>query len=395
MALHLVGLPWTELTKEWESEAFTARTRVMASMLARYGKVYVYGGERHETVGTEYVQVIDRKWQARHFPGYRTTDVFSDYDPSRAPWIEFDVAVANAVRERAHPGDTLGITMGVSQELISNLLDDLHLAVVEMGIGYKGVINDRWNDAAKLWEPRSHKVFESKSWQTWHAGNRVGMATARGEGNADIYADQRNFDTVIPRAYEVEDFPEGPGTGGYFVFMGRCIARKGVQIAAQVCQRIGAKLVLAGQNITDATPGRIRTSDGLTLEGDVTWLGVLGPEERAALLGGAIACFTPTLYMEPFGGVHAEALLTGTPVIASDWGCFPEYVHDGNGFTCNTLAEFVAAAKEVGSLDRAAIRQRAIATYGTEAVGPRYDRYLRRLSTLRREGWYELPPMAA
>ena len=395
MALHVVGLPWTELTREWESEAFTARTRVLASMLAKYGKVYVYGGERHETVGTEYVQIVDRRWQARHWPGYKTTDVFADYDPSRAPWIEWNVLAAKAIRERAHPGDTLGITMGISQELIANLLADLRLTVVEVGIGYKGVIPDRWNEAAKVFEPASHKVFESKAWQTWHAGHRVGMQTARGDGNADVYGDQRNFDAAIPRAYETEDFPEGPGTGGYFVFMGRIVARKGVMIAAQVCQRLGAKLMLAGQNVTEAKPGRVVTSDGSVLDGDVQWVGVIGPEERAALLGGAVACFTPTLYMEPFGGVHAESLLTGTPVIASDWGCFPEYVNNGNGYTCNTLAEFVTAAKNVGSLDRRAIRSRAIATYSTDAVGPQYDAYLQRLSTLRREGWYELPPLAA
>ena len=383
MALHIVGLPWTELTKEWESEAFTARTRVLASMLAQYGKVYVYGGEKHETVGTDYVQIVDRAWQARHWPGYKTTDVFSDYEPNRAPWIEFNVYAAKAIRERARPGDTLGITMGVSQQLIVNLLADLHLTVVEVGIGYRGVID-------------AHRVYESQAWRTYHSGFATGMAVQRNEESADAYGDVRNFDAVIPRAYDVSDFPEGPGTGGYFVFMGRCVARKGVQVAAQVCQRIGAKLMLAGQNITKAEPGHIETSDGAVLEGDVTWVGVIGPEERAALLGGAIATFVPTLYLEPFGGVHAESLLTGTPVIATPHGCFNDYIHDGiNGYKCSTLAEFITATKNVGSLDRKVIRERAIQTYGTEAVGPQYNDYLRRLSTLRREGWYELPPLAA
>jgi glycosyltransferase involved in cell wall biosynthesis len=382
VSLHLVQpVPATELTKNFEAEAFTARTRVLANMLAPLGTVHVYGGEQHETVGTEYHQIIDRQWQARHFPGFRTSDVFTDYDPQRAPWIEFAVYAADAIRRNAKPGDILGVTMGVSQSMLASLVADLGLTVVEVGVGYKGIL------------AQSHRVYESRAWQTYHAGRAVGMAEARGDANADIFGDVRNFDTVIPRGYEVEDFPAGSVQGGYFLFVGRIVSRKGVLVAAQVCQRLGAKLVFAGQNVTKAEKGRIETSEGLVIEGDVEWVGVVGPEERARLLGGAIATFTPTLYAEPFGGVHAESLLTGTPVIATPHGCFPEYIENGvNGWTCATLAEFVAAAQSAASLDRSIIRRNAIARYGTATVGAQYDAYFARLRTLRREGWYENPP---
>jgi len=380
MALHVISLPWTDLTKEWEAEAFTARTRVMVSMLAKYGKVYVYGSEVHETTGTEHVPVIDKTWQDRHWPGYRTSDVFSDYDPRRPAWVEFNVRCAQAIRERHQPGDILGLTMGFSNGLAMELLSDLGMPYVELGIGYKGVLED------------SHKVFESYAWRMWHHGFKVGAAEARGDPTADRFSDVRNFDTVIPRPYNLDDFPKGSGDGGYFVFLGRLTSRKGVLIASQVCQRLGAKLILAGQNVTSAQHGKVTTADGLVLEGDVEWVGVIGPEERAKLLGDAMATFTPTLYAEPFGGTHAESLLVGTPVITTDHGCFIDYISDDvNGWRCSTLAEFVDAAKRAPFLDRFTIRDMAIRRYGTDTVGPQYDRFLRRIASLRREGWYELP----
>lgn len=379
MALHLVGLPWTELTREWEPEAYTARTRVLGTMLAERGQVYVYGGERHEMPGVEYVPIIDRAWQARRFPGASPSVTFDDYHS--IGWTEFNVRAAEAIRERARPGDILGITMGVSQQLIVDLLADVELAVVEVGIGYRGIIG-------------YHKVFESWAWRLFHSGRAEGMAEGRGEADHDRLSDARSFDAVIPRAYDVADFPAGTGDGGYFLFMGRLTGRKGAMIASQTCQRIGARLLVAGQGVASTAPGRIVGQDGTVLEGDVEHVGVVGPDERARLMGGAIATFVPTTYYSPFEGVHAESLLCGTPVITYDHGCFTEYVANGvNGYRCSRIADFVDATRDVAALERGAIRERAIGTYGTAALGAAWDAYLRKLMSIRREGWYELPPL--
>lgn len=372
-------MPWTETTKLWEAEAFTARTRVMGTMLAKYGNVILYAGEANESQPTEHVQVVDRRWQQRHFPDVTPQTVFGSYDVSEKHWYEWNVLAAMAIRARAQAGDILGLTMGASQKPCADLLSDLGLLNVEVGIGYGGV-----------WAP--FRVYESWSWRVFHAGRAYGMATAQGADGAESEGDQRNFDTVIPRGYEVEDFSAGDGKGGYFLFFGRVVDRKGPAIAAQACQRLGAKLVVAGQGVTNVERGRLTAGDGTVLEGDVEYAGVVGPEERARLMGGAIAVFAPTKYSEPFGGSHAESMLVGTPVITSDWGCFQEYVQNGaNGYKCSSMADYVLAARDAGSLDRLAIRDRAIARYSTEVVGPQYDKYFRKLATLRRSGWYEMP----
>lgn len=380
MTLHLLGLPWTETTREWEPEAYTARTRVLASAVARHGRVVLYAGERDESRATEHVPVVSRAWQRRHFPDASPQGVFNQYDPASPGWVEWNVQAALAIRERAQRGDILGITMGAAQKPVADLLADLGLVVCEVGIGYGGVF-------------APFRVYESWAWRFFHAGRANGMAVGAGRADADLEGDVRNFDEVIPRGYEIEDFPAGDGAGGYFLYVGRIVSRKGPHIASQVCQRIGAKLIVAGPGAKEVSKGRIVAEDGTVLAGDVEYAGVVDWQERARLMGGAIATFAPTLYAEPFGGVHAEAMLTGTPAITSDWGAFHENVEDGvTGWRCRSIEEFVRAARTAPQLYRSVIRARAQARFGSEAVGHQYDRYFRRLATLRRDGWYELPP---
>ena len=112
-------------------------------------------------------------------------------------------------------------------------------------------------------------------------------------------------------------------------------------------------------------------------------------------MGGAIATFTPTRYMEPFCGVHVESMMTGTPVITSNWGVFTETVGDGfNGFRCDVLNDYVQAARMATDLPRERIREYALTQFSVDVVRFQYDAYFRRLGTLKRSGWYELEDLS-
>jgi glycosyltransferase involved in cell wall biosynthesis len=189
-------------------------------------------------------------------------------------------------------------------------------------------------------------------------------------------ADGRFYDVVIPGYLEPEMFPLGDGLGDYYLFIGRLIDRKGYAIAQEVCQRLGKRLILAG-------PGEQK--------GYGEFVGSIDPETRAKLMGGAIATFAPTLYIEPFGNVVIESQACGTPTITTDWGAFVENNPQGvTGFRCRTLKEFMDATESVKLLDRNAIRERAVSLYNLDTIGQQYNDYFERLLTLWGQGWYEM-----
>jgi glycosyltransferase involved in cell wall biosynthesis len=211
-----------------------------------------------------------------------------------------------------------------------------------------------------------YRVFESYAW----------MHSIYAGWKNPTTADGQFYDAVIPGYLEPEMFPLGDGKGDYYLFIGRLIDRKGYRIAQEVCERLGKRLILAG-------PGE--------QIGYGEFVGSVDPTKRAELMGGAIATFAPTLYVEPFGNVVIESQACGTPTITTDWGAFTENnPHGVTGFRCRTLQEFMDAAQDVKTLDRAAIRERAVSLYNLDTIGAQYNDYFKRLLTLWGAGWYEL-----
>lgn len=350
MRLHVLGMAFSELTRDWSHCAFTQRTFDFCNMMQEQGyEVFAYGGEHYALDVTKHVTCITREEQEAAWPDYiAKAHVFNSFDNSGIGWRTFNARAAAAIARNAEPGDVLCLTMGTSHQPVAEALPDLFH--VETGIGYSGV-----------WAP--YRIYESWAWRNHITGKYM-------DDNVRFY------DCVLPRAYPAEDFPLGKGDGDYYLFIGRLIERKGPHIAALACQRLGAKLLVAGQG-------------EYPLEGDVEYVGVVGPEERARLMGGAIATFCPSIYLEPFCGVSVEAQLVGCPVIASNWGGLVENVdHGTTGFLCDTLAEFTSAAEMAADLDRPSIQKVAHDRWSTDVLGPHYVAYFDRLATLRGDGWY-------
>jgi glycosyltransferase involved in cell wall biosynthesis len=207
----------------------------------------------------------------------------------------------------------------------------------EPGIGYRGSYC-------------KYRAFESSYIQNFTYGSQHPYASI--DGNY--------YDRIIPNYFSNEDVEFGDGKGEYYLYIGRMIARKGISTAIKTCNHLGAKLLLVGQGGRVDEHGVLHGEDFTAQPGTWEYVGYADFEKRKGLFANAIATFTPTIYCDPFCGTHVEAMLSGTPVVTTNFGVFPETVINGlNGYRCNTLQQFVDAAIACKSLDRKLVRQSA------------------------------------
>jgi glycosyltransferase involved in cell wall biosynthesis len=349
---HVVSLPHTQTTAEFTHCAYTQKVRKFCNMMTDLGHdVYLYASEENEARVKELVTVITKEKQREFFGDNDHTKNFFNitwgvHDP---PWVHMNANAIRAIAERIGPQDFICVIGGWCQKIIADAFPNN--PAVEYGIGYYGPFS-------------KYRVFESYSHMHFVHGLQNDM-------NGNFY------DAVIPNYYDVEEFPFSEKKDDYFLFIGRLNQDKGYGIAQEVCEKLGKRLILAGQG---------------NFSGYGEHVGVVGVEERGQLMSRAKAVFTPSTYIEPFGGVHAEALLTGTPVITTNFGVFTETVVNGvNGYRCDVFRDFVAAAKACEKMpvaQRRKIRAAAQARFSTEHVRDMYQSYFERVYDLWGKGWY-------
>ena len=347
MRFHLLGLAHVPTRKEISVCAFTQKIRRLSMMAVNAGHtVFFYGTEGSDIPCSEFIQVgtaSEREdsygkhvWQTQQFV----------FDSQNEAYQKFNARALVEILAREEPGDFLLCPMG---HYNASVADGCKSMTVESGIGYSAVFAKR-------------KVFESMAWR-YHV---YGLMTA---WKMQLTP---HLDTVIPNYFDPDEFPYCEKKEDYYLFMGRMNIDKGVATAVITAKALGVKLKVAGQ------PGaRMFWSN----TDDVEYLGAVGPEQRAELMSKARAFFAPTQYIEPFGGVAVEAQMCGTPVLASNWGAFPETVkHARTGFLCNTIQDFVNMAPYADRINPAACRKWAMDNFSMEAVWPKYERYFESLT---------------
>jgi glycosyltransferase involved in cell wall biosynthesis len=177
---------------------------------------------------------------------------------------------------------------------------------------------------------------------------------------------------TVHHGIDLDALPFSSSGGEALVAFGRIHPDKGTAVAIEIARRAGRRLVLCGI-VQDARYFHEQVEPHV--DGDrVTYLGSVGPERRAEVLGSAVALLHPIAFAEPFGLSVVEAMACGTPVIAYRLGSMPEIIDEGvTGFLTDTVETAALAVDKAAGLSRAAVRRVAERRFG---VARMVDDYL-------------------
>lgn len=190
---------------------------------------------------------------------------------------------------------------------------------------------------------------------------------------------------VIHHGLALEQFTFRETPEDYVCYLGRFTPGKGPVAAIEAARRLGLTLKMAGPADDYFRAAVHPHVDGV----NVVHVGTVAGPGRDALLGGARAMLYPVAEGEPFGLVIAEAMMCGTPVAAMRRGAVAELVDEGvTGYTADTPEEFAGAVRKCLELDRARVRERALARFSSRRMAMSYlDVYQRLVEAPRgREG---------
>lgn len=367
--LHVLALPHTTLTERDATCAYSQKVKKFVTMMRRQdARVVLYGPDEIECDADEHVVVHTEADRERwgFGGGFDTVRAPFEWDATQPYWRETNARMISELLPRVGERDVVCMVTATQAPVAEAVCGPGYNnpVAVEWAVGYEGYASPFRCYESYAW---MHHVYGL--WQ-WRNGNG------------------KQFDRVIPNFFDPSEFVEPvEKPGDYLLFIGRFIPNKGVAVAADIARRAGRRLVVAGPGVTEWDDRRISCPE-VTIEGDLLYVGQVGYEDRADLMANAYAVLVPTLYVEPFGGVAVEAMMCGTPVLASDWGSFTEIVTPDVGRRFRTLRDADRALDELADLDRARIREQAIARFGLDAVGPRFAEWFDALETLWGDGYY-------
>ena len=359
MRFHALGLPHTVTSKEFGACAYTQKVLKFGKMMTKLGhEVIHYGHEDSDLICTEHVSVLKNEDFEIAYGNHDWRKNFFKYDNGDHAYQTFYKNAIAEIQKRKQKNDFILPFWGQGVKTICDAHPDL--ITVEPGIGYAGGHWARW------------KVFESYAIYHAYCGlDKVG------------YCNQDWYEAVIPNYFDVDDFEFCDKKEDYFLFMGRIFSGKGVHIAIEVTEKIGAKLVIAGQNNLESM-GYSETPK------HVEFTGYADFETRRKLMAKAKGAILPSMYVEPFGGVQVEMLLSGTPTITTDWGAFSENnIHGMTGYRCRTFDQFCWAASNIENIKPGDCRRWG-ENFSLEKVGLMYEEYFQSvLDVYQGNGWYE------
>jgi glycosyltransferase involved in cell wall biosynthesis len=270
----------------------------------------------------KYIKHLSPHFEIVHYgvPGAQVDCEHVDIDTTPLEIRTFNEKAGAQIRKRAADDDLIVCFYGVDNKLACEM--NPNCKPVEPSIGYRanGVF-------------ANYRAFTSYAQMHYFYGER------------GMLMNPSWFDAVIGNPFTVSEFEYNDKKGDYYLYFGRVCEEKGVHLAIQATAKLGKKLIIAG-------PGSLQAMGYNKLPDHVEYVGVANAEQRKQLMKNAKALFGLTYYVEPFGNMIIEANLSGTPVITTDWGAFPEIVLDGEtGYRVRDFKSLLTAIESIDKID--------------------------------------------
>jgi glycosyltransferase involved in cell wall biosynthesis len=116
-----------------------------------------------------------------------------------------------------------------------------------------------------------------------------------------------------------------------------------------------------------------------SLRPGVHFVGEVGGVGKAACFADAKALLFPIDWEEPFGLVMIEALMSGTPVIATPRGSVPELINDKVGALFDRDEDFAEALAHACACKPADCRAWALANFSSKVCAENYFKLYQRV----------------
>ena len=340
--LHVLAIPHTVTHADYVACAYTQKVRKFCRMMTDLGhEVIHYGHERSDVVCAEHVTVTDDGVLAKAYGDHdwrRHQFRHNIFDHANVTYVQRTIP---EILTRARPHDFLCCSWGIGHQGIARAVANTGIIPVEPGIGYTTGQFAEW------------RAYES------HAVRNV----VEGARNP-----QRWYSWVIPNYFDDSEFTYQAQKEDFVLFLGRVTELKGITTCVEACAHAGVPLTIAGQ-------GRLEDVGYTQTPDHVRELGYADVEMRRDLMSRASALIIASTYLEPFGGVVVEALLSGTPIITPHFGAFAEINQDGvTGFECRTMRDYVRAIERRWQISPQNCRQRGL-RYTLPVVGREFEQW--------------------
>lgn len=143
---------------------------------------------------------------------------------------------------------------------------------------------------------------------------------------------------------------------------------KNLQGAVKIAQGANRQLfVLGGKRFN------IRRNPYAYFSPKLRFFGMVGGDEKNALIANSAALIFPVLWHEPFGLAVTESLYLGCPVLATPFGSLPDIVTPEVGALSDDYAVLIEHLRNINKFDRRACHERAKTHFSHTAMAKSYQ----------------------